>query len=190
MADLPITVHEGEGFATPESMQWRTAREDGPFRTCGYCGSMHPEDFASAEVASSGRLELADQKYGWPHKAYIDVANPEPDRLYCIGSATVADDTYKPWADLTPEERAAVESAGHADGDPAAADRFGRIPGYLIGTRSSLHAKFYTVHLLEPGLDPEVADRCFARIGLVIEPGDKPGSVRWRRYDYGQGTVA
>lgn len=189
MSDLPITVHDGEGvFARSENMAWQPGREGAPYRTCGYCGSLHPEDFATADVARGGRVERADMKYGWPHKVYIDVANPEPDRVYCVGSSTEADgDRYRAWKDLTDGEREAVRSSGSLyppERDPEQPDDFGRVRGFYFGARPSLHAKFYTVHLLEPTLDPSIADRCFARIGLVIERGEKPGSVRWRPYSY------
>lgn len=38
-------------------------------RTCDYCGSIHPEDLMKIEGL---KLSLADFKYGWPHKFYIE----------------------------------------------------------------------------------------------------------------------
>lgn len=42
------------------------------FRTCGYCGSMHPADLLAALLAGTATLHGADWKYGWPHKFYVD----------------------------------------------------------------------------------------------------------------------
>jgi hypothetical protein len=79
--NLPITVaHEGiddkyRKWNTPRSVKqdksdMPSAR---PFHTCGYCGSMHPTELAEA-LAAGAHLEMADQKYGWPHKFYVDGA--------------------------------------------------------------------------------------------------------------------
>lgn len=43
---------------------------DRPFRTCSYCGSIHPEDLLIA-LNAGARLIGSDWKYGWPHKFYI-----------------------------------------------------------------------------------------------------------------------
>jgi hypothetical protein len=45
-------------------------------RACGYCGSMHPADVVAA-IKGGAKAHFADQKYGWPHKVYLDdVPNP------------------------------------------------------------------------------------------------------------------
>jgi len=57
-----------------------------PWRTCSWCGSIHPEDLLDRPEPSmmkaievGGRhlvdvpnVEWADMKYGWPHKLYLD----------------------------------------------------------------------------------------------------------------------
>lgn len=57
-----------------------------PWRTCSWCGSIHPEDLLSRgepdmmkSVSVGGRhlvdvpnVEWAHMKYGWPHKLYVD----------------------------------------------------------------------------------------------------------------------
>lgn len=40
------------------------------FRTCSYCGSIHPEDLLEA-LRAGATLSGADWKYGWPHKFYV-----------------------------------------------------------------------------------------------------------------------
>lgn len=62
---------------------WREPRLDAdgpyayPFRTCSYCGSIHPGDLLSA-LAAGAKLSESDWKYGWPHKFYVDgIHNPK-----------------------------------------------------------------------------------------------------------------
>lgn len=58
--------------------QYRTT---GRLRHCGYCGSMHPADVAAA-INAGARMHWADQKYGWPHKVYVDgIPNPHAGML-------------------------------------------------------------------------------------------------------------
>ena len=50
-----------------------------PWRTCSYCGSMHPSDLLEA-LSQGANLSTADWKYGWPHKLYVNrINNPYPD---------------------------------------------------------------------------------------------------------------
>lgn len=49
------------------------------FRTCSYCGSIHPIDLLSA-LKNGATVHGSDWKYGWPHKFYIEkVPNKYPD---------------------------------------------------------------------------------------------------------------
>lgn len=54
-----------------EFLVWRD-NGVGIARTCGYCGSMHPDDIVTALSASNADIEMADMKYGWPHKWYLN----------------------------------------------------------------------------------------------------------------------
>lgn len=49
--------------------EWRPAASRG-FRSCSFCGCIHPEDLIQA-VKDGSKLEMADWKYGWPHKLYV-----------------------------------------------------------------------------------------------------------------------
>lgn len=71
---------------------WRPARGDdgGPyaetFRTCSYCGCIHPEDLLAA-LRAGARLERAGMKYGWPHKLYVEnMPNPKAGEQCRVGS--------------------------------------------------------------------------------------------------------
>lgn len=51
-----------------------------PFRTCSFCGSMHPEDLVTA-IRGGAVLNGADWKYGWPHKFYVSrIPHAHPER--------------------------------------------------------------------------------------------------------------
>lgn len=50
------------------------------FKCCGYCGSMDPIGLAELIEAGKATMSGSDWKYGWPHKFYVDVANPHPDK--------------------------------------------------------------------------------------------------------------
>lgn len=50
-----------------------------PYRSCSYCGSIHPEDLLAA-IKAGATLGGSDWKYGWPHKFYVEhIPNPYPD---------------------------------------------------------------------------------------------------------------
>lgn len=161
----PIRCHRGESvFADSEFMVWRDADPEGarikhpdsypplpdgvlgspygyPFRTCGYCGSIHPGDlyallpadtfgtFRRAVDDGERRVTLggADWKYGWPHKFYVEgIPNPIAGRLVVSSSTSRWDD--------------AQQKSVTTWGEPHPAAPF-------------THAKFYNVHLLD--LDAE-----------------------------------
>lgn len=55
---------------------WRDAESD--HRSCSYCGSLHPADLLLWVEQRGAKLELADMKYGWPHKFYIRYESQRP----------------------------------------------------------------------------------------------------------------
>lgn len=114
-------------------------RTTGRLRHCSWCGSMHPEDLAAA-LQAGAKASLADMKYGWPHKAYIDgVPNPYVGMLECRtsggGYASRDNDPSKLW---TQKEDGRWDYVVHT---PAA---------------DTMWAKFYTEHLLDA--TPEQAE--------------------------------
>src|SRR6267154_1870567 len=81
-------------FKVPEA-HWRDPREHdgGPyketFRTCYFCGSIHPEDLLKA-LQAGAIPRGSDWKYGWPHKFYIEgIPNP------IAGQPAEVSSTYK-----------------------------------------------------------------------------------------------
>jgi len=63
-----------------------------PFRTCSYCGSIHLDDLLDlhgkeiwyGKESSFSPIEWADQKYGWPHKLYMDAGPGLHIKFYSI----------------------------------------------------------------------------------------------------------
>lgn len=98
------------------------------YASCGYCGSCHPIELAAAIRAGYAAADLADWKYGWPHKAYANIAEVfvgEPEiksSLYSKGVTTFAAPERagatryvkfytEHLQDATPEDRETIERA-------------------------------------------------------------------------------
>lgn len=86
------TCHTVSSVFKISEFAWCEPRKDDggpyayPFRTCSYCGSMHPEDLLHA-LEAGAQLGMADWKYGWPHKFYVDkIPNPKAGDDCEIGS--------------------------------------------------------------------------------------------------------
>jgi len=77
-------------FLLGKTPTWRPGRvsirypNGEPFRTCSYCGSIHPEDLLTA-LNTGATLEMADMKYGWPHKFYVEIPNKHADEQCEVG---------------------------------------------------------------------------------------------------------
>lgn len=68
--DAP-TCHAHEPRYRDVPIVWERRDTDPPdILRCSYCGSIHPEDLITIATAPV-TLEIADWKYGWPHKVYI-----------------------------------------------------------------------------------------------------------------------
>lgn len=137
-------------IADPESGFPRTEA----WRTCGYCGSMHPEDLLGyIERGETSRVEMADMKYGYPHKVYLDVPNPLVGQLTSRGSSSWRDDQG-----VYHHEMSAPSPEG-----------------------PTTPAKFYTRHLL--GLDDErfakIAEWIERATGFHFER--REGGMHWQR---------
>jgi hypothetical protein len=73
----PVTWRAPELFRQPSAQ---------PFRTCSYCGSIHPEDLFHA-LRAGAHLHGSDWKYGWPHKFYVEgIPNPLAGQQVEVGS--------------------------------------------------------------------------------------------------------
>lgn len=120
----------------PEGVVWRPAfPENGtPYRTCSWCGSIHPEDLFNA-VEAGAELGGSDWKYGWPHKFYVHgVPNPLAGQVVRCGSISMHKSR-----EPTEEERAHY-SNWREEGDRRVADRMAPAP-------ATLQAKWYNEHI-------------------------------------------
>lgn len=83
----------GNGAITWREPRLRTGHDDPysqTYRTCSYCGSIHPQDLLRV-IAEGAKIGGSDWKYGWPHKFYImDIPNPakgQPVKQYGYGGS-------------------------------------------------------------------------------------------------------
>jgi hypothetical protein len=75
-----ILIHKDVWLPT-NNINWEN-RKDSDFNHCSYCGSISPEDFYNLLKDDSNLVELADQKYGFPHKFYIYLLNGQMFKFY------------------------------------------------------------------------------------------------------------
>lgn len=182
------------GFYPDGNAPWRAAtppdlssgRTVGGLRSCQYCGSMHPADLAVA-IRAGARGHFADQKYGWPHKAYFDaIPNPHVGLLESRFSTSHA-------TPICPKTKALCESGerqanknrcgcdiegttttGVANGKSMVKvpDGFDRVTGAPV-TRwiaagepapATTSGKFYTVHLQDAS--PEDRETIESHLGV------------------------
>jgi hypothetical protein len=138
----------GETIWRPAGVRLHPENDHIPaFRTCKYCGSIHPEDLVNA-LAAGAKLGGSDWKYGWPHKFYIDgIPNSQAGNMVSRESGNRAE--------MTDEERAYK--------DQQYADRGGRVEwkktegGWeykcFEPDGATTHGKWYNAHLKD--LSPE-----------------------------------
>jgi hypothetical protein len=92
--DKPTCHGEQSPVFKFQSPHWRepdSSREPYgyPFRTCSFCGSIHPEDLMAYLESGVAGLDGSDWKYGWPHKYYVEgIPNPLACRMVKMGSRT------------------------------------------------------------------------------------------------------
>jgi hypothetical protein len=129
------------------------------FRTCSYCGSIHPEDLLQA-LKAGATLGGADWKYGWPHKFYVEkIPNPNEGQLVSRTSMSIRS------AEPTAEERASMERWGKKPGSEVRVKQTGFSshdgkPQYSLAVFEpdgpTTHSKWYNEHLKD--LSPEAFD--------------------------------
>lgn len=172
--DRPI-CHGDKPRWQPEGVSWRAPRGDdsGPyaqtFRTCSYCGSMHPEDLLNA-LRAGASASGSDWKYGWPHKFYIEgipnpkAGHPHVDYTTCgrPSEQTLAEGGWEQYQD----------GFNPRTGEP---NMSWRKPMPARPCPPTLHAKWYNEHLqdLEPAAFEALAAALefSARIKFVMRDG-------------------
>jgi hypothetical protein len=124
-----------------------------PFRTCSYCGSIHPGDLLKY-LGEGAHLEGSDWKYGWPHKFYVrGIPNPLAGKQVAVGS-----ESYPIYAcSMCGEEKSGKDSrpsepCGCCDAARWIVKR--REDKKIMGDApKETFAKFYNIHLAD--LDPD-----------------------------------
>lgn len=157
---------------------WRGPRRGEHWRTCSYCGSIHPEDLAvEIQGENPPRPEWSDFKYGWPHKVYVrGIALRDTDMLRVFSFGNHASKREHPLpegavltSDLTRAQRKIVKACGY---DPKADDSY-----YTFGAMGDGWAKHYSAHLADPAVSADAVDAISAWQGLRLIFED--GRVQW-----------
>lgn len=128
-----------------------------PFRTCSYCGSIHPEDLLKA-LDSGATLGGSDWKYGFPHKLYLyNIPNPHRDELAEIGQRS------------GPNEEGEI------------------IYESIMGPQGDFNSKWYTIHLQDTGYDEEALQALLSRLTEAsgIEWGVTDGKAWYKAPHFG-----
>lgn len=147
---------------------------------CSYCGGIHPDAFWEA-IENGYAMEVADWKYGWPHKIYVDWPNPRPDELRLTGSTSEGSEPRYDEATGQPTHRVKTTEEPPNDRYTVWSDEHG---WSCEGTYPTVQLKFYTTHLGDWPRSTELPVRVaiWQRTGIDFVPkdGDSPG-VMWRR---------
>jgi hypothetical protein len=189
---------------------WRKPRRGEFFRTCSFCGCIHPEDLAP-EITPAGPCRIcgevgweacfrsrpehpytpgsayaswADRKYGWPHKFYVEGLKPrDPSLLHCIGHGSGGGGGgRKPDGGdwVAAADLTRAQKRIIRDDGMHAGEKFDG--WYLFAPRASLHAKFYTIHLADPAVSQDVKDKIQQASGLRFTFTDD-GKVSWQSWE-------
>lgn len=153
-APLPVTnAHEADIMSSPyrraggeAPVCWRLRPDDKygqpiPFHTCEWCGSVTPQQFIEF-LAAGCKCDVADWKYGYPHKIYLNVPNPNPEELRGAGSTSEG-------SEMRYNERGVVtHRVKTQENAPAGYETWSDQHGWMqLGKYPMLHLKFYTAHL-------------------------------------------
>lgn len=159
--DIGNHAHDNNAWAQRFApLTWRDPQPDMepygyPFRTCSYCGSIHPLDLLAFLDKGGVRLNPSDRKWGWPHKLYLDgIPNPMAGKVVRMGGRS--------WTD----------EAGVRQEEP-----------FMEPAPAFTHAKFYNVHLMDmPVADfLRLAELIEQETGVVFSrPEDEPHSLYWQ----------
>ena len=159
-------------------------KDDGygyPFRSCAYCGSMHPEDLYNLLTTNPDvTLGGADWKYGWPHKFYVEnIPNPKAGQRVSISSMSCGSVTSMTREDVEKEAKRypnkeyviSVHKTENIEYEDDVETRrtsqsYWQIRWYEPGLKHT-HAKFYNVHIKDIADDATREEFC----RLIAEKG-------------------
>lgn len=141
-SDMPNET--GDVISTIESpIYWRPPRYGEHFRTCSFCGSIHPDDLAREDAWTP---DWADRKYGWPHKFYTAIPNRNQSTMFVVATATNNDEpigftyTWHHVDDMTPMMHEVLRRCNmHSPS----------VKWVAFSHRDRHRVKFYTSHLTD-----------------------------------------
>lgn len=136
------------------------------FRSCSYCGSIHPEDLITL-LAGGATMHGADWKYGWPHKFYVtNIPNPHAGKTVEIGG--------KAGPDITEQSPGVVwkGTCGHADCKQRTREHGYWYLPHLSPAPASMTAKFYNTHLMD------CSDELFSKLTPLLQ---QHTGIEWNR---------
>lgn len=141
------------------------------FRTCSYCGSIHPEDLLNA-LRAGAKAGGSDWKYGWPHKFYVEgIPNSQAGNLVTrmSGSGPLP---------LTDKDRAEYERYAQR-GAVVEFSEDAEKGRWRVTVREpdgpTTHGKWYNAHLadLSPAAFDELVPLLLRHTGIKFERDEK-----------------
>lgn len=136
------------------------------FRSCSYCGSIHPEDLIKL-LEAGATMHGADWKYGWPHKFYVEnIPNPHGGKTVKMGSRIGPDVTgTTPGSEWN-------STCGHADCQLRTREHgYWELP-FMEPAPKMMRAKFYNAHL------KDCPDELFAKLAPLLK---RHTGIEWTR---------
>lgn len=122
------TGQRGEGT---DEWQVDVERTGHGYRTCTYCGGLHPADFITL-IREGVEVEATDKSY----KFYVPIPSTDPDRLWVVSTAyNHVPDGYLTWEQMSKEQRRAAKAGDYK-----------KTAGFRFGTKPTQFGKFYTQH--------------------------------------------
>jgi hypothetical protein len=182
----PVHGHGWNSAARWGGWHWEDPRGAEHFRRCSFCGSISPDDLAAEP---SWRASWADQKYGWPHKFYVEgVTNRHPEMLRIITACSQRqwDEALQALAEGRP---AFGVGSGYTwypvSAIPEGVDTsgWGLDGGHYshvgLGSDETHFVKFYSIHLADPAISRDAKD-IIQRVSGVAFEFTPEGRVSWR----------
>lgn len=134
-ACLHPDVHPADDDENPTTPRdrWRDPDRRHPYRSCSYCGGIHPKDLFAAIDAGVAELGPTDKGY----KVYVRLPDPTAGERWIAGTSNA--EPRGDWVKVGRKERRELKREG----------RWGdHIESVLWGERSAtVQAKLYTPHL-------------------------------------------
>jgi hypothetical protein len=182
--NVPTTnTHLGQMKHNSSESGWRERTDDGHgqplrFPSCEWCGSMTPQHFLELLANPASSCDVADWKYGFPHKIYVTTPNPQPDELRKCGSTSQGSKLQYDTDGRVTHRLKTQDTA--PEGFPEWCDSLG---WHYRSTYPTLMLKFYTEHFADlPDLNDHT-DLIWKHTGIKFER-DSEGRLTYQRIPF------